>query len=173
MKKVVLLMVILIAVSTMDAAASKKLRKSVLDIGTRFSFYTDFDDTQFGLGCDFVFNPFKNIGLRVELAELLFNGGTLFSLNHGAFKTFPKTDLLIYLTGREIQPYLHAGFGLVTGDGLTFIMMGGGMGIDYYMNRKFALTLEPGLYFMHASDGASESDLLLRISAGTKFSIMP
>lgn len=173
MKKVFLMMAILIAVSTMDAGASRNLRKTVLDIGTRLSFYTDFDDTQFGLGCDFVFNPFKNIGLRVELAELLFNDGTLFSLNHGVFKTFPKTDLLIYLMGRDIQPYLHTGFGLVAGDGVTFIMLGGGRGIDYYINRNFALSLEPGLYFMHASDGTSDSDLLLRISAGAKFGIMP
>ena len=172
MKKTALILALLITVSTMDAGASRRLRKSVFDIGTRFSFYTDFDDTQFGLGCDFVFNPFRNIGLRVELAELLFNDGTLFSLNHGVFKAFPKTDLLIYLMGREIQPYLHAGFGLVTGEGVTFVMLGGGMGIDYYMNRKFALSLEPGLYFMHASDGASDSDLLLRISAGAKFSII-
>ena len=172
MKKLLLVLTILILVSPLEAKVSR-WRRSTLDIEPRFSFYTDFDETQFGFGSDIIFNPFKRIGVRVELTELLFNGGTIFFLNHGILKTMPKLDILVYMPGRQMKPYIHTGFGLVTGDGATFLMFGGGLGVDYYVNRKTAFNFEPGLYFAHASNGVRDSDLLLRLSAGVKFSILP
>ena len=162
----------LILFSVVDAKVTRARRSSMLDVEPRFSFYTDFDDTQFGIGGDVIFNPFKRVGIRVELAELLFDGGTTFFLNHG-IKATPKLDVLIYLPARQIQPYIHAGFGLVTGDGPTDLVMGGGLGVDYYVNRNMALSFEPGLYFVHASNGTSDSDLLLRMTAGAKFAVLP
>ena len=172
MKKLALVIAILVMVSIVDAKASSR-RRSALDIAPRFSFYTDFPNTQFGLGGDVIFNPFKRMGVRLELAELLFNEGTIFFLNHGVLKTMPKIDLLVYMPGYQFQPYIHAGFGLVTGEGVTFLIMGGGLGVDYFVSKKMALNFEPGLYFRHASNGTSESDLLLRLTAGTKFAVLP
>jgi hypothetical protein len=172
MKKLLLVITILCLMSTMEAKVSK-YRRSTLDIEPRFSFYTDFDDTQFGLGGDIIFNPFKRIGVRVEFAELLFDGGTFFFLNHGILKAMPKLDVLVYMAGRQMQPYIHTGFGLVTGEGATYLIFGGGMGVDYYVNKNMAFNFEPGLYFRHASNGTSDSDLLLRLSAGAKFALLP
>jgi hypothetical protein len=172
MKKVALVIAILVTVSIMDAKASSR-RRSTLDIQPRFSFYTNFDDTQFGLGGDVIFNPFRRMGVRLEFAELLFNQGTIFFLNHGVLKTMPKVDMLFYMAGHQLQPYIHAGFGLVTGEGATFLIMGGGLGIDYFVSKKMALNFEPGLYFAHASNGGSDSDLMLRLTAGTKFAVLP
>jgi len=172
MKKVALVIAILVMVSIVDAKVSSR-RRSTLDIEPRFSFYTDFDETQFGLGGDVIFNPFKRIGVRLEFAELLFNEGTVFFLNHGVLKTMPKIDVLVYMAGSQLQPYIHVGFGLVTGEGATFLIMGGGLGIDYFVSKKMAFSFEPGLYFRHASNGTSDSDLLLRLTAGTKFAVLP
>lgn len=172
MKKLLLVLAILVLISTMEARVTQR-RKSTLDIQPRFTFYTDFDDTQFGFGGDIIFNPFKRLGVRAEFVELLFDGGTLFFLNHGILKTMPKLDVLVYLPGSQLQPYIHSGFGLVTGDGATFLMFGGGLGVDYFVNRKMAFNFEPGLYFAHVSNGISDSDLLLRLSAGVKFSVLP
>lgn len=172
MKKVLFVILIIILVTPMQAKVSR-WRRSTLDIAPRFSFYTDFEETHLGLGGDIIFNPFKRIGVRVEFAEILFNGGTIFYLNHGFLNTMPKLDVLVYMPGRQIQPYIHAGFGLVTGEGLTILIFGGGMGIDYYVNKKMAFTFEPGLYFASVSNGVSDSDLLLRLSAGVKFAVLP
>jgi len=163
---------VLILFSVMEAAVIKG-RRSTLQIEPRFSFYTDFDETHFGLGGDVIFNPFKRVGVRIEFAELLFNEGTVFFLNHGVLKLMPKIDVLVYLPGRQFQPYIHTGFGLVTGDGTTFLIMGGGLGFDYFMSKKMAFSFEPGLYFSHASDGTSDSDFLLRLTAGAKFAVLP
>jgi hypothetical protein len=173
MKIAILALATLVCVSLVDARVTRAQRSSIVDIQPRFSFYTDFDDTHFGIGGDLIFNPFKRIGVRVEAAELLFNGGTVFFLNHGILNTMPKLDILIYMPARQIQPYIHTGFGLVTGDGATYLIMGGGIGVDYYVRRNMAFSFEPGLYFAHASNGTSDSDLLLRLTAGVKFSILP
>ena len=172
MKKVLFVILITILVSPVHAKVSR-WRRSTLDIAPRFSFYTDFDETQFGFGGDIIFNPFRRIGVRVEFAEILFNGGTIFYLNHGILNALPKLDVLIYMPGRQMQPYIHTGFGLVTGDGATYLILGGGLGMDYYVNKKMAFNFEPGLFFAHASNGTSNSDLLLRLSAGVKFAILP
>jgi len=172
MKKLVLVLAIFVLVSSMEARVTK-WRRSTLDIEPRMSFYTDFDDTQFGLGGDVIFNPFKRIGVRVEFAELVFDGGTFFFLNNGILKAMPKLDVLIYMAGRQIQPYIHTGFGLVTGEGATYLIFGGGVGADLYVNPKMAFNFEPGLYFRHASNGVSDSDLLMRLSVGMKFGILP
>jgi hypothetical protein len=161
----------LILFSLMDAKITKG-RSSMLDIEPRFSFSTDFDETHFSLGGDLIFNPFKRIGMRVTLAELSFNGGTVFDMNYGLSTVWPKLDVLIYMPARQIQPYIHTGIGLVTSD-VTFLILGGGIGVDYSVSKKMAFSFEPGLYFVHTSNGASNSDLWLRLSAGMKFSVLP
>jgi hypothetical protein len=101
MKQVLFVILIIVLVSPMQAKVSR-WRRSTLDIAPRFTFYTDFDETQFGLGGDVVFNPFKRIGVRVEFAEILFNGGTVFFLNHGILNVMPKLDVLVYMPGRKM-----------------------------------------------------------------------
>ncbi len=162
---------VLVLFSVLDARVTKG-RSSMLDIAPRFSFSTDFDETQFSFGGDLIFNPFKRIGMRVTFAELSFNGGTVFDMNYGLLSVWPKIDALIYMPARQIQPYIHTGIGLVTGDA-TFLILGGGIGADYYVSKKMAFSFEPGLYFTHVSNGMNDSNFWLRLSAGMKFSVLP
>lgn len=162
---------VLIMFSLSEARVIKG-RGSMLDVVPRFSFSTDFDNTQFGFGGDLIFNPFKRIGMRVTFAELTFDGGTVFDMNYGLLSVWPKLDVLVYIPARQIQPYIHAGIGLVTGDA-TFLILGGGVGADYYFNKKMAFSFEPGLYFTHVSNFVDDSNVWLRLSAGMKFAVLP
>ena len=69
---------------------------------------------------------------------------------------------------RKMQPYIHAGFGLAT-NGQTMFSLRGGMGLDFAMNRKLALFVEPGI--MIIDPGAADTDFVFRFSGGAKFGI--
>ncbi len=167
MKKFLMILAVLLIVSTAEA---RTLKKPLIEIAPRASVYLS-EDNAFGIGSDVVFNPFRNIGFRLEAVELLFNDGTYFMLNHGTFKTLPKIDALIYIPMQQMSPYIHTGFGLVTGEGATLLALGGGMGFDLYMRRGTTLFIEPGLYILHFSNGMSDTDVLFRLSFGAKFGI--
>lgn len=169
MKKLFIILAILVMVSSMNA---KGIKKPFVEISPRTSLYIDGDAT-FGLGCDIIFNPLRNIGLRVEFVELLFDGGTFFNLNQGFFNTLPSIDVLIYIPMQRFQPYFFAGFGISTGEGTTSLAVGGGMGFDFSMGRGNSLFLEPGIYILSFSSGAaSDTDVMFRLSAGAKFDIL-
>jgi hypothetical protein len=167
MKKLFIILAILFMVSSMSA---KGIKKPFVEIAPRTSLYID-GETTFGLGCDLIFNPRRNIGLRIGLAELQFNGGTHFNLNQGALNALPKIDVLIYMPMRRVQAYIHAGFGLTTVEGFTVLAIGGGMGFDFSMAKGTRLFLEPGIYILNTSNGASNTDVMFRLSAGAKFGI--
>jgi len=169
MKKLFIILAILFMVSTMNA---KGIKKPFVEIAPRTSLYID-GETTFGLGCDVIFNPLRNIGLRVEFVELLFDGGTFFNLNQGFFNTLPSIDALIYIPMQRFQPYFFAGFGISTGEGTTSLAVGGGMGFDFSLGKGNSLFLEPGIYILSFSSGGySDTDVMFRFSAGAKFDIL-
>ncbi|UCG91595.1 MAG: hypothetical protein JSV97_11025 [candidate division WOR-3 bacterium] len=167
MKRILLILVVLSIVTSLNA---RVVKKSMIEIAPRLSIYIS-EDNAFGIGSDIIFNPLKNIGFRIEAGELLFNGGTYFMLNHGALSTFPKIDALIYIPMRQMNPYIHTGLGLTTGEGFTLLAIGGGMGFDFEMRRGTTLFIEPGLYILSASNGASDTDVVFRLTLGAKFGL--
>jgi len=167
MKKFLMILTILLVMSSAEA---RILKKPLIEIAPRASVYLS-EDNAFGIGSDVVFNPFRKIGFRLEAVELLFNDGTYFILNHGAIKTLPKIDALIYIPMQQMSPYIHTGFGLITGEGSTLLALGGGMGFDLYMRRGTTLFIEPGLYILSFSNGAGDTDVLFRLTFGAKFGL--
>ncbi len=167
MKKFLLIVTVLLIVSSAEA---RILKKPLIEIAPRASVYIS-EDNAFGIGSDIVFNPLRNIGFRLEAVELLFNDGTYFMLNHGALKTLPKIDALIYIPMQQMSPYIHTGFGFITGEGATLLALGGGMGFDLRMQKGTTLFIEPGLYILSISDGESDTDVLFRLSFGAKFGL--
>lgn len=173
MKKILLGLVVLSMVTSLNA---RVLKKSVIEIAPRVSIYIGELNAfgmnpDFGIGSDIVFNPLKNIGFRIGAGEILFNGGTYFMLNQGTLSTFPKFDALIYIPMRQMNPYVHAGFGLTTGEGFTLLAIGGGMGFDFQMRKGTTLFIEPGLYIVSASNGESDTDAVFRLTLGAKFGL--
>jgi hypothetical protein len=167
MKKILLILVVMSIVTSLNA---RVLKKSMIEIPPRISIYIS-EDNAFSIGSDIVFNPLKNIGFRIGAGEILFNGGTYFMLNQGTLSTFPKFDALIYIPMRQMNPYIHAGFGLTTGEGFTLLALGGGMGFDFQMRKGTTLFIEPGLYILSISNGASDTDVLFRLTLGAKFGL--
>ncbi len=168
MRKFFMLLAILLFVSTADG---KTRKNPLIEIAPRASIYIS-EDNAFGIGADVLFHPLRNVGFRVEGAELLFNNGTYFSINHGLLNTLPKIDALIYIPMREMHPYIHAGFGLTTGEGFTSLALGGGMGFDFLIRRGTVLFIEPGIYILSFSDGISDTDLMFRLTFGAKFELI-
>jgi hypothetical protein len=125
--------------------------------------------TRFGIGASVIFNPFTNLGVRFNIAEINFgDGGTFFSLNQGFFFEGASFDILYHLPMRQLQPYVHAGFGLAANGGTRFSIRGG-MGLDFTMNRKLTLFVEPGIMIIDA--GGEDTDFYFRCAGGAKFGI--
>jgi hypothetical protein len=124
---------------------------------------------RFGIGASVIFNPFANLGFRFNLAEINFGeGGTFFSLNQGFFFEGGSFDVLYHLPMRQLQPYVHAGFGLAT-NGATVFSIRGGMGLDFTMNRRLTLFVEPGIMIIDA--GGDDTNFYFRCAGGAKFGI--
>jgi hypothetical protein len=174
MKKLVGLLFIICVFSLAEAKISKKYKRPMLQVAPRMSLYiNDFyaDGTAFGLGGDIIINPLRSIGFRLGMSELRFNGGTAFTINSQSNNFIPRLDALIYIPMHGAQPFAHFGFGLSTSEYLTLVAVGGGMGVDYYAQKSFAFTVDPGIYILSASNGGSQTEVTFRLNAGIKFGI--
>ncbi|MBA7521298.1 hypothetical protein ES705_13405 [subsurface metagenome] len=164
MKKIIIVLLLVFCVST---AYAKIMKRPFVQIEPKGTLYIG--SVRFGLGTSVIFNPLRNIGFRFNLAEINFGeGGTFFSLNQGFFYEGGSFDILYYLPMRKMQPYIHAGFGLAT-NGQTMFSIRGGVGLDFAMNKKLALFVEPGI--MIIDPGAADTDFVFRLSGGAKFGI--
>ncbi|MBN1693964.1 hypothetical protein JW879_01005 [candidate division WOR-3 bacterium] len=154
MKKVFLLLAVLLVVLPLSA-------RPKLELAPRASLYIS--SVNVGIGADIIANPTKKIGIRVNLAELIFGDYTVFSLNHPG-----NLELLYYTNIADIISYLNLIFGLQAGDVTTIVTLGGGAGYEASLGKGNKLFLEPSLLIL---TGDVDTDVTLRLSGGFKFGI--
>ena len=160
MKKMLLLLVVVLVALPLSA-------RPRLEFSPRGSLYIS--SVNFGIGADIIVNPMKNLGVRVNLAEVVFGDATAFSLNAGNLFTFSTFDILYYTDIAGLFSYVDIVFGLVSATGGTSIAIGGGLGLEKYMGKGNYIFLEPALIF---TDGpVTEGDLTFRTSFGLKLGI--
>jgi len=160
MKKVFLLLAVLLVVLPLSA-------RPRLEFSPRGSLYIS--SVNFGIGADVIVNPTKTLGVRVNLAEVVFGDATAFSLNTGNLFSFSNFDILYYTNIAGLFSYVDIIFGLLSQDAGTSIAIGGGLGIEKYMGKGNYMFLEPALIF---SDGPGrDGDLTFRTSFGLKLGI--
>ena len=121
------------------------------------------------MGADIIVNPMKNLGVRVNLAEVVFGDATAFSLNAGNLFTFSTFDVLYYTNIAGLFSYVDIIFGLVSATGGTSIAVGGGLGLEKYMGKGNYIFLEPALIF--SDSPFTDGDLTFRTSFGLKLGI--
>ncbi len=165
MKKLVVILILLVAVSAVHAKVTRSSR-ALVEIGPKGTLYLaegPDNDVRFGIGAEIVINPVRNIGIRMDITELSFGEYTLFYLNQGL-----TLDALIYFPMRGMQPYFHTGFGFTTvsnGESTTFYSIRAGMGFNFRMKGGTDLFLEPGIIIA----GNGDTDLIFRTSFGARF----
>ncbi len=166
MKKFVVLLTLLVAVSSLEAKVTRSSR-ALLEIGPKGTLYLAVgpdNDVRFGIGAEIVVNPVRNIGIRLDITELSFGEYTLFYINQGM-----SLDALIYFPMKGMQPYFHTGFGFTTlsddGFSSTYYSIRAGMGFNFSMKGGTDLFLEPGINIT----GNGETDLVFRTSFGARF----
>lgn len=165
MKKLAVILILLVAVSSLHAKVTRSSR-ALVEIGPKGTLYLaegPDNDVRFGIGAEIVINPVRNIGLRMDITELSFGEYTLFYLNQGI-----TLDALIYFPMRGMQPYFHTGFGFTTvsnGESTTFYSIRAGMGFNFRMKGGMDLFLEPGIIIA----GNGDTDLIFRTSFGARF----
>ncbi|UCC12980.1 MAG: hypothetical protein JSW02_05490 [candidate division WOR-3 bacterium] len=165
MKKFVVLLILLVAVSSLQAKVTRSSR-ALLEIGPKGTLYLaegPDNDVRFGIGAEIVINPVRNIGIRLDITELSFGEYTLFYINQGM-----SLDALIYFPMKGMQPYFHTGFGFSTisnGGSVTYYSIRAGLGFNFSMKGGTDLFLEPGINIT----GNGETDLVFRTSFGARF----
>ena len=164
MKKQITILVLFFVVSSVSA---NTIDKPLLEIGPKATLYMD-HEYQFGIGMEAVVNPLRCVGFRLDLAEIIFDP-TTFHLNREG-----SLDAFIYLPLRNInfQLYFHSGIALrvyetETGTEKRYSIRGG-MGLNYPLNPKTCLFIEPGITVL----GNGETEIPLRLSAGARFGII-
>ncbi len=160
MKRIFLLLVVVLVALPLSA-------RPRLEFSPRGTLYIS--SVNFGIGGDIIVNPMKNLGVRVNLAEVVFGDNTAFSLNAGNMFSLSNFDILYYTNVADIFSYVDIVFGLYSVSGGTTISVGGGVGLEKYMKKGNYIFLEPSLIF---TDGpATDGDLTFRTSFGLKLGI--
>ncbi|MGB7054455.1 MAG: hypothetical protein WBE28_03950 [bacterium] len=162
MKKIPIILILLFVVSSVSA---KAIGRSLIELGPKASVYIN-DGVQFGVGVEAVVNPLRNIGFRFDLTEVLFDPTTFYFNREGSI------DAFVYMPLQNMQFYFHSGIGIKiheTGtDTQTRYSIRGGIGLNYPLNPKTRLFVEPGIVFA----GNGETDVSFRVSAGARFGII-
>ena len=172
MKKASMAFAVILFISV---ASGQRLRRPAVELEPRLSIYVNYltDDTDLGIGADILFNPSPNLGFRIGLTDIYFFQTTQFSLNHGLITYFPKVDALFYISTRRAQSYIHLGLGYTKLEDYSWLVMGGGFGLDYFLSRTTCLSFEPGLYiFTYSNNGSGNTETAFRINLGIKYGIM-
>ncbi len=163
MKKFLIILVILLSVSAVEA---RRIKHPLIEIGPKASLYIS--SVRFGIGAEVVCNPLKVVGFRTELIEVSFGDYTNFYMNAGG-----SLDALIYIPMRGIEPYIHTGFGfnvLSNGGSVTTFAIRAGMGLNYAVNRGTVLFVEPGIIIVDS--GVGGTDAIFRLSFGGRFGLL-
>ena len=169
MKKFMLILTLLAMISLAHAKAPQKWQRPMLEIAPKATLYIG--SVRFGLGADVVFNPFKNLSFRTGVIEMNFGeGGSFFTLNRGQFYQIGSVEVLYYLSMPNMHPYVDAGFSLGV-DGGTAFAIGGGMGLDFVMDKRMTFFAEPSIIISDLGEG-TETDFVFRFSAGIKLGLI-
>ncbi|MGQ9818063.1 MAG: hypothetical protein ACUVQ3_08985 [bacterium] len=172
MKKIMLF--ILCLTVFVQAKGIKRFSRPFLELAPKASLYIG-EDTYFGIGAECVANPLKQIGIRMNITEVIFGNGTQFYLNYGGWGFGALSlDGLFYIPMQNLEPYVHGGLGVgivdTPGPGgtHTFFNFRFGMGLNYPVNPGTKLFVEPGIIIYDA--GNTES--MFRLSFGARFGIL-
>jgi hypothetical protein len=167
MKKVTLFLLVFLMIGFGQAQSRRSARKSLIEFGPKANFYVG--SVRLGLGAEFVVNPTRNIGIRVDFTEFSFgDGGSRFFFN-----LYPRDlsiDGLYYIAMQGIEPYVFGGFGMATNGG-TDVAFRAGMGFNYRMTRNSSIFFEPGV-IVHYNSVVEDTDLWFRLSMGAKFGLI-
>ncbi len=167
MKKLTILILLVLLVGVSHAAIRRSLKRPLIEIGPKASLYIG--SVRGGFGAEFIVNPLRNFGLRMDLAELSFGeGGTEFFFNLRSL----SLDGMIYMPVSGIRPYAFVGFGLGA-DGHTDLAFRGGLGFNYSVTRTTDLFMEPSMMiFYNSSRDDDNTDVWFRFSMGGRFGIL-
>jgi hypothetical protein len=164
LKKLFIILVLLTSITLLEAKRFRKTGKSLIEIGPKASLYIS--SVEFGIGAEMTLNPIRTFGFRLDVTEVKF-GSTTFYLNHGT-----SLDALIYIPMRDIEPYIHTGFGFTVFDTptgtQTFFSIRAGMGFNYPIARRSNLFVEPGIII----SGDGDTKATFRLSFGGRFGIL-
>jgi hypothetical protein len=160
MKKVLLLLAVLLVILPLSA-------RPKLEFAPRGSIYIS--SVNFGIGADIIVNPMKNLGFRVNLAELVFGDNTSFSINMMNQFNYTNFDVLYYTDIAGIFSYVDLIFGLFSVTGGTTFAIGGGVGLEKYIGKGNYVFLEPALIFTDSP--GTDGDLTFRGSFGMKLGL--
>jgi hypothetical protein len=161
MKKVFLLLAVLLVVLPLSA-------RSKVEFCPKGSVYLD-GGVSFGVGADLTVNPKKNLGLRVNLGELVFGDIEGIGLNAPVTLTSPtKFDVLYYTNIGGLFSYVAFTCGFSSINDVDMIAIGGGLGLEKYMGKGNYLFFEPGLVYV---DVGGADDVIFRLPFGIKIGI--
>lgn len=167
MKKLIIFALLLVFVTTASALPVKKSRKSLVEFGPKASLYIG--SVRFGIGAELVFNPIRNLGIRMDLAEFSFGEDlTEFHMNYGG-----SLDALIHFPARSMNPYFYGGLSLfsfsIDGFSDTFFAFRFGLGLEHAWDRNTNVFIEPGLI---VADAGGDTETMFRLSAGARLGIL-
>jgi hypothetical protein len=168
MKKYVALVLIASALTCLNAKGLRRSTLPLLEIGPKASLYIS-NDIALGIGAEFVCNPVRNVGVRLDVAELRFGGNTSFYMNY-----YSSLDGLFYIPMRGIEPYVHGGMGFYFVDNeapagnTTSFTMRFGMGFLFPVSNRTNVFVEPGILIQ--SNGDTEA--VFRLSFGARFGVL-
>ena len=167
MKKVILFLLVILMVGLGEAQTRRYARKPLLEFGPKANFYIG--SVRLGLGAEFVVNPTRNIGIRIDFTEFSFgDDNTQFFFN--LYPANLSVDGLYYINMQGIEPYVYGGFGLAANGG-THLTFRAGMGFNYTMTRNSSIFVEPGA-IIHYNSVSEQTDLWFRLSLGARFGLI-
>ncbi|UCF71538.1 MAG: hypothetical protein JSW49_04505 [candidate division WOR-3 bacterium] len=171
MKRLSIILLLLLMVGLGEAALRKSSRRPFIELGPKASLYIG--SVGLGLGAEVVVNPLRNIGLRMDIAELYFGdrdgdgeGDTQFYFNLRNL----TVDGILYIPMSGIKPYAFFGIG-VAADGRTDFDFRSGMGFNYSVTSGTDLFFEPGIIVSYNS-ARDETDVWFRFSFGGRLGII-
>ncbi len=151
-----------------------KRQFSVLELAPKASLYIS-NDAYFGIGGECVINPIRQVGIRMTFAEVVFGNGTRFYFNSEGWEPSGLSlDGLFYIPMTEIEPYVHGGLGFSIydppgqADTHTSFSFRFGMGLNYSLNPKTKIFVEPGIIIYDAGD----TETMFRLSFGARFGVL-
>jgi hypothetical protein len=167
MKKLTILILLVLLVGVSHAAIRRSLKRPLIEIGPKASLYIG--SVRGGFGAEFIVNPLRNFGLRMDLAELSFGDGpTEFYFNLRSL----SLDGMLYMPVSGIRPYAFLGFG-IGADGNTDLQFRGGLGFNYSVTRSTDLFMEPGMMIIYNGGRDDDNtDVWFRFSMGGRFGIL-